>query len=695
MSQNRRNNYSSSWSDATANASWLVDSGAELNAPWTDMASSNYTYFRYAMTDVMGLVTQGNAKYNYLVDGTVLSPGTPVARNFKNQEYELYVQDTWKVNRALTITVGLRYSLMPPYYEANGQQVSPNVRIGDWFNLRGGLAAQGKSQMEAGRISFVARDQGGRPLYDFHKTDFAPRFSLAWSPQANDGWIKKLTGGANKTSIRAGWGMYYDLFGSGLMRSYDGTAFGLSNALTNPAAVLTVNSAPRYTTFSSVPSSLLLPAPPAKFPATYPDAFAITNGLDDSLKAPYNMSMNFSIGREFEGGWFVQGSYIGRQARRSLIRRDAAMPTDLKDPKSGMNYFTAATILARQVVNEVPVANVQKVPYWENLFSKTATSQYTATQMIYRRFAANPYDWTYALYQADTPAGLGNCTGRGTCSDLGPWAFYHPQYSYLSVFSSVGGGNYHAAQLNVRKRFSGGDSIDVNYTFGKSIDLRSATERVGYSTGVLWNPWQPGLMKGVSDYDTTHLFNMMGVYNLPFGRGKKFGNSMARWADYIVGGWQVSGVWRWSSGFPTSVYETGVWPTNWNNNNWALWNGKPVQTGHYMNSQLAGGGPSMVADPKAAIAAFDYEMPGGVGTRNGLRGDGVFNIDTNVAKRIVMPYNEKHSVQIRWECFNMTNTARFDPYNASFDISVGGNFGKYTNTLGAARVMQFGLRYEF
>jgi hypothetical protein len=103
----------------------------------------------------------------------------------------------------------------------------------------------------------------------------------------------------------------------------------------------------------------------------------------------------------------------------------------------------------------------------------------------------------------------------------------------------------------------------------------------------------------------------------------------------------------------------------------------------------------MVADPKAAIAAFDYEMPGGVGTRNGLRGDGVFNIDTNVAKRIVMPYNEKHSVQIRWECFNMTNTARFDPYNASFDISVGGNFGKYTNTLGAARVMQFGLRYEF
>ena len=61
------------------------------------MSTSEYTLFRYAMNDVLGLVTQGNAKYNYLVDGTVLAQGTPVLRDFKNQEYELYVQDTWKV----------------------------------------------------------------------------------------------------------------------------------------------------------------------------------------------------------------------------------------------------------------------------------------------------------------------------------------------------------------------------------------------------------------------------------------------------------------------------------------------------------------------------------------------------------------------------------------------------------------------
>jgi hypothetical protein len=698
LNQNKRNNYATSYSGATANASWLVGSGSVLNSPFPDMNSSDITLFRYAMADVMGLVTQGNAQYNYLVDGTVLPNGAPVARNFKNKEFEFYLQDTWRVNRALTVTAGVRYSLMPPIYEANGQQVSPNIPIGDWFDTRGGLAAQGKSQMDAGLISFIPKSKGGRDLYGFHKDNIAPRVSLAYSPQGTDGLSKFLFGGPGRTSIRAGWGMYYDLFGSGLMRSFDATAFGLSNALTNPAAVLTIESAPRYTGISSIPSGLLPAPPPATFPATYPNLFAITNGLDDTLRAPYNMNLNFSIGRELNNGWFVQGSYVGRLSRRSLVRRDAAMPTDLKDPASGQTYFEAATVLAKQVVAGVPTANVAKVAFWEKFYPNAATSTLTATQNVYNRFRANQYDWTYALYQLDTAAGQGSCHLRSTgCSILGPNAFYSPQFSYLSVFSSVGGGNYHAAQLNVRKRFTNGDSIDVNYTFSKSIDLRSNTERVGSSTGVLWNPWQPGLMKGVSDYDNTHLLSSFAVYNLPIGKGKRFGTGMNGFADAIIGGWQLSGVMRMSSGFPISVFETGLWPTNWNNNNWALWTGKPVTTGRNKNmTSIAGAnGPGLFTDPEDALSAFDYEMPGGIGTRNGLRGDGVFNIDLNVAKNFTMPYNEKHRLQFRWETFNLTNTSRFDVNSLSLDISASGTFGQYSSTLSAPRVMQFGLRYEF
>ncbi len=70
-------------------------------------------------------------------------------------------------------------------------------------------------------------------------------------------------------------------------------------------------------------------------------------------------------------------------------------------------------------------------------------------------------------------------------------------------------------------------------------------------------------------------------------------------------------------------------------------------------------------------------------------------INLGVAKRIVMPYNERHSLQFRWETFNLTNTVRFDPRSASLSLTGIGTFGKYTSTLSNPRQMQFGLRYEF
>jgi hypothetical protein len=694
--RNNRNSLANSFSSASANASWLVSSGAELNAPFPDMSSGSLLWFRYAMNDVMGLVTQGNAQYNYRTDGSVIGEGNPVKRVFGAEEYEMYVQDTWRAMPGLTITAGLRYSLMPPIYEVNGQQVSPSTPIGDWFDMRGGLAQQGKSQMQAGRISFIPVDQpGGRPLYPYHKKNFAPRLAVAYSPQGDSGLSRFFFGERGKSVVRAGFGMYYDLFGSALMQSYDATAFGLSSSLTNPSATLTVATAPRYTAIGQIPPSILLPAPPATFPAVYPDSFAITNGLDDTIVPPYNMNANLSIAREFKGGWNVEIGYVGRYSRRSLVRRDAAMPTDLVDPKSGMDYFTAATILAQQVRAGVPWANVQPVPFWENLWSKSATSTMTATQVAYRRFAASPEDWTYGLYQLDTAQG--GCVANNRCSDLGPYAIFSPQFSYLSVFSSVGGGNYHGLQVTVKKAFAGGETLTANYTFSKSIDLRSNTERASTSSGVLWNPWNPGLMKGVSDYDQTHLFNLMGAYALPFGKGKRFASKAGGVLNAIVGGWQIAGIARMATSMPTSVYETGVWPTNWNNNNWAQWTGTPIDVKRNNNAPASfGGGPNMFPNPDAASQAFAYVMPGQIGMRNGLRGDSAFNIDTNLSKRFVMPWKDgKHSIQFRWETFNLTNSARFDAGGASLDISGTGTFGKYTNQFGDPRVMQFGLRYEF
>jgi hypothetical protein len=107
------------------------------------------------------------------------------------------------------------------------------------------------------------------------------------------------------------------------------------------------------------------------------------------------------------------------------------------------------------------------------------------------------------------------------------------------------------------------------------------------------------------------------------------------------------------------------------------------------------GGPNMFSDPAAAFAAFDFTLPGGIGNRNILRGDGYFTIDTSLGKRFRLPFAEKHALQFRWETFNLTNSVRFDVNSLNINLGNSANFGKYSGTLAPSRVMQFGLRYEF
>jgi hypothetical protein len=224
--------------------------------------------------------------------------------------------------------------------------------------------------------------------------------------------------------------------------------------------------------------------------------------------------------------------------------------------------------------------------------------------------------------------------------------------------------------------------VEANYTWSKSIDLASAAERSSF--GVIMNPFDRRAFRAVSDYDMTHQFNLNWVYNLPFGHG-------AGALRTLFGGWQVSGLYRQTSGLPTYAGASGVWPTNWNLESGAVLR-QPVTAGVFRG---AGGGPNLFPDAGAALKQFDYCLPGCVGDRNNLRGDGLFNIDVGLAKRFAVPRRDGHSVQLRWETFNVTNTARFDPGYASLDISTSSSFGRYTTLLTNPRVMQFALRYEF
>jgi hypothetical protein len=718
---NQSSSLANSYSSSSSNPSWLTGSGNDLTGNLS-IASGDLQSFEYGMGALLGIQAQGTGKYNYLVDGTVIPPGAPVLRNFVNHEGEMYAQDTWKVTRNLTFTAGLRLSIEPPVYEANGQQASTNIPIAQFLADRINLSDQGLSQNGVTPITFIAANAAsGRPMYPSHY-NWAPRVGIAYSPKAESGISKFLFGGPGRTSIRVGGGMYYDLIGQPLAQSFSNSQFGLSSSLSNPANTLSTAQAPRFTTFYTVPSQLVPPTPKGGLPVVYPSSgsgsFAIANSIDDQLKAPYTMNLDFSIGRELNHGFFIQGAYVGRLSRHSLIQRDLSEPTDMRDPKSGQDYYSAMTQLATMLDYQgVTIANLPKIPFFEDMWATAATPGFTATQVWGLDYHGDPArgikgnsnqgDFTNTLNNADNGANCGkatvlSATGKVTqmaCGVQGPFMMFNPQFSALSANSSIGKGDYHAMQWTVRKRFSSGLLFDLNYTWSKSIDLGSTTEGGTYS-GFVINTFDPSQMRGVSSYDTTHSVNANFVYQLPFGRGKRFGTGMNRVLDTIVGGWEFTGLYRQTSGLPFNVTNGQRWPTNWNLGGNATPNGQPIPQVVSTGNATGIAGPNLWQNPAAAFAAYREDFPGESGGRTNLRGQGLFNIDSGVYKNFTMPWSEKEKLTFRWESYNLTNSVRFDPGSssgnaASANTLSSSSFGKLSSTLGNARQMQFALRFSW
>jgi len=650
----------------------------------------------------------------------VLPFGQPAVRNFLNRETELYAQDTWKATQNLTITLGLRLSLEPPVHEINDQQASTNVPLASWLGERRAFADQGLSQQNAGLIDFVPLSQG-TAMYPFHK-NFAPRLGIAYSPKAESGIAKWLFGGPGKTSIRAGAGMYYDLIGQPLAQTFSNTTPGLSQSFTNPANVLNSSQVPRFTSFFSVPSAIVPPAPKGGLPLIYPyqagvsGSFAITNSIDSQLAAPYTENLDFTIGRELPSGFFAQISYVGRFSKHSLMNRDLAMPTSLIDPASGQSYYQAFTLLQQYMdFGGYTPATVPQIPFFNNMWSTAAANGLTPTQVWASDYITNSAtgDATNTLNNADNAS---NCISGGpttfnsngsvkhiACGKYGPWMVFNPQFSALSAWSSIGLGNYNSFQFSLRKRMSFGLLYDLNYTFSKSIDLASSQENGGSFAGFVQNTWNPSQMRAVSNYDALHQINVAGLYELPVGRGKHFGTSMNRVLDAFIGGWQVSGTYRQTSALPFTVINGQRWPSDWEVDANATPLG-PIPVNPTKNAiGIKGGGPNAWADPYSVVIKagepvgqygnFIETYAGQSGLRNNFRGFGFFNIDTGLFKVFTMPFNEHHKLQFRWETFNVTNTSVFT--NPSPDDFSSSAFGKVTGTRTSPRQMEFAMRYTW
>ncbi len=684
--------------------------------------------YDFAAVGLAGIVSTVNPIFNQDKNGDLIPPGAMVPRHFKSWEAEWYAQDSWRVTPNLVLTAGLRYSLLQPPYEETGNQAAPTISIDNLFAQRAKAQLVGQAYspgqnaavglpggLPPVQFGLSGQANGKQPYWNWDYKDFAPRFAVAYSPHFDNGWLHSLFGSAGKSSIRAGYGLYFDHFGEGIVNTFDRNgSLGLTTLETNPAGVQDVDCASRFTSTFSLPQGTfcgqdLSGAPPGNFPVTAPlgpnvaGGFAIYWGMDNKLKTPYSHVFNFSITRDLGRNFSLEAAYVGRLGRHLLQETDLGMPEDIRDPKSGMDYFAAATKLTKEAnaANASGATTVAAIPYFENLFPAAASPGVSATQNIFSQIWI-PEDEIVSLQALDT-ACFPACSTLPGQSGPTAYNFFMPQFSSLWGWRTSGNSSYNALNLTLRHVLSAGIQFDVNYTYSKSIDVGSNAERInlfdtptptavgGFSSQVI-NSWEPNQLRAVSDFDMTHQINSNWVIDLPVGRGKRFGGGMGSFANAVLGGWSLSGLFHWSSGLPFSIFPGGGWSTNYDLTGEAIEVSNPGPVGVHINAQ---GNPTMFADPTAAIAAFRHPYPGEGGQRNELRGPGYFGIDAGLAKD--WQVREGQTLSFSWEAFNVTNAVRFDAAQASnnFDLTSSTNFGVYNNTLTQPRVMQFMLRYSF
>ena len=169
----------------------------------------------------------------------------------------------------------------------------------------------------------------------------------------------------------------------------------------------------------------------------------------------------------------------------------------------------------------------------------------------------------------------------------------------------------------------------------------------------------------------------------------RWGKHLSRTSDSFFGGWELSGLVRWTSGYPFSV-STYEFPTNFEQDSKAILIGAAPKTGTYFDSQ---GDPNVFAAGPDVASAFRYAYPGESGQRNNLRGPGYFGVDSSLSKS--WHTSENQLVRFSWDVFNTTNAVRFDVGTVSNYLYYQPSLGKFTQTLTRPRVMQFGLRYTF
>ncbi len=370
----------------------------------------------------------------------------------------------------------------------------------------------------------------------------------------------------------------------------------------------------------------LYPAFTTISPVTPAESTALAVIISERPRNPYVEQWSFSVQRELSKNATLEVNYIGNRGLHLLTRTNIARAYDVSNPD-----FCSATDVHGDLINlnngDCPVA--KRRPY-------------------------------------------ANFTGNYVNSEW--W----------------GASAYNAANVKFERRTST-LTMQAVYTWAKSLDNKSAASSLGEAV-IGWDGFMddhnPGLDRGLSDFDVNHRFVTNFVYQLPFGRGKRYLGSVNKVLDAFLGGWRVTGITTFQKGFPYSINANdpyGLLDTPYGFGNRADLVGDPNR--------------GFTKSPKEWFNTTAFAQPAvahwGNSGRNILRGGGLNNWDMGLGKTFSL--TERVRLQFRAEAFNTFNHPQ---YGAPSDIWSGGyvggpTLGQIESTDADAREVQFGLKVLF
>ena len=636
-------------------------------------------------------------------------------KQFRFRDMGFYVADDWKLNRKLTMNVGLRWEWFGWPEEKNGfiGNFDPSLITNPDNPLSGFVVPS-----NAGTTGFAAVDTAiaATQRADTKSTirnqdlnNFAPRFGFAYTPFDN-----------NRLVIRGGYGIFYDRPSAAFINTVFSNYPHLREVeVTFPGSNVPLTTAwsqqdPNFPFSQYLPNRVvrtggatgtyqirdntnvirgadgtLNPTDPATgqpFRGNIAETFEF-RAVDRNLRTPYVQQWNLGGQYEVTSNLLVEVRYVGSKGTKLLQATSFTQGFDLNDPNTPdfiFERFNKAYVSAGSPLGALNAGS-------------------TARQRgLGRAFGfANSVLGGMIDYNLANPSGA-VITFEGRSPFLG---FDVPEAILLgnSAFS-----DYHSAQLSVTKRLSRGLQFNAAYTFSKSIDNASADPgstagggkpdlpNVGFTAQ--GNAFDTNANKAVSDFDRPHRFSLSFVYDIPtFGHQSRF-----------LSGWRVSGFGQTQSGLPYSIFATEVTvasPANYTNLRlgsgglYRLAFGRPTLCGTLDQLRQTGSDPTEQAFNPAALCspmtlAGGYPNNRGFGNlgRNILRGFSQKRFDIGLSKSTKL--TERVGFEFRWDVFNVFNNVNFATPNNVIG-EAGTDFGKITDTIGGPRVMQFGMKLKF